>query len=656
MRVSQTVMRAMKRIFSIALLCLASGAAPGADGQDRAVQRERFLEAYEAGLRGQTARAVQIAAALEGYVLEPYLDYAILKGSLDDADASDVEAFMEAHGDTPLDWRMRVEWLHQLAAREDWPAYLEWYRDTADTTLRCHHATARLRTGRTDGLTAEVTDLWLVGRSQPEACDPVFDWLYGSGRVSKDLRYERVVRALESGNLSLARWLADKLPAERRVWYLRWRQMIVSPEHTLDAARQWGDVPEARRLVLYGLRRLGRIDEGEKAWQAYRAAADDFAFTEEERGVLLRQLALDAATDYHDDAKRHLDAVPQDFVNDSVRQWRVRVALQRRDWPAVLDALKQLTPDERSAERWRYWHARALQATGNKAEAIPIYAQLAQETSYYGFLAADRIGAAYRFPDADLPVPPERLDGLSSRPAMARALELFQVGLHLSARREWHLALDGANRDTLRAAALLAARAGWHDRAILALADTADWEVYGLRFPLAHEELLNQSAKRHGLDLAWLYGLIRAESSFSVHARSPAGALGLMQVMPATGRRIAGDLGRQWNGSNDLLSAERNVQLGSAYLAGLFKRYRGNMLLATAAYNAGPENVDQWIDENNPDDPAIWAETIPFYETRAYIQRVMAYCAVYDWRLGREVLRLAERMPVHPPTLARATR
>lgn len=654
MRVTQIELHAMKGIFSIALLLVSTASSWAAAPDDVARQRERFMDAYEAGLRGQTARAESIAANLRDYVLAPYLDYAILKGRLDDADADDVRAFIDGHDDTPLAWRMRVEWLHELAGRKDWRTFRDWYTPTSDTTLRCHHATARLRTGATEGLAAEVTDLWLVGRSQPDACDPVFDWLYGSGRVTQDLRYERVVRALESGNVSLARWLADKLPSERRVWYLRWRQMIVAPERTLETAKQWQDLPESRRIVLYGLRRLGRTDEGEKAWQAFNAVAGDFEFTPEERGVLLRQLALDAATDYHPDAERHLDAVPDDFVNDSARQWRVRVALQRRDWPAVLEAMSRLTPAEREEERWRYWRARALDATGDGAAARALYTALAGETSYYGFLAADRIDAPYRFSGNELSVPPERLDGVAARPAMARALELFQVGLHLSARREWQLALEDADRETLRAAALLAARAGWHDRAILALADTADWQAYTLRFPLAHEQLVESSARRHGLDVAWLYGLIRAESSFGVDARSPAGALGLMQVMPDTGRRVARDLGAGWRGNDDLLAVERNLALGSAYLAQLFKRYQGNMVLATAAYNAGPRNVDKWIEENDPDDPAIWAETIPFYETRAYIQRVMAFSAVYDWRLGREVLRLGDRMPAHPPTLARA--
>lgn len=644
----------MRRILSIALFVAAAVLPLLAAEDDRARQRERFLEAYEAGLRGQTARARKAVEPLADYVLAPYLDYAILKGRLDEANADEVGAFIERHGDTPLDWRMRVAWLHELAAREEWEAYLDWYRDTADITLRCHHATARLRTGDAAGLAPAVTELWLAGRSQPDACDPVFDWLYGTGRVTHHLRYERVVRALESGSYGLARWLADKLPAERRVWYLRWRQMIVSPERTLEAARRWQDTAEARRIVLYGLRRLGRTDEGEKAWRAYRAAAERFSFTDEERGVLMRQLALDAATDYHDDALDHLDAVPGAYVNASVRQWRVRAALQRRDWPAVLEAIGRLTPAERSAPRWRYWRARALAATGSADAARSVYAELASETGYYGFLAADRIGASYRFEGESLSVPPERLKGVDARPAMGRALELFQVGLTLSARREWHLALEGADRETLRAAALLAARAEWHDRAILALADTADWRVYELRFPVAHESLLESNARHHGLDLSWLYGLIRAESSFITDARSPAGALGLMQIMPGTGRRVARDSGSEWQGSGELLSPERNVALGTAYLARLFKRYRGNMVLATAAYNAGPENVDRWIEENEPDDPAVWAETIPFHETRDYIQRVLAYSAVYDWRLGRKVLRLADRMPAHPPTLAAA--
>lgn len=644
----------VKRIFSIALLTLIAAApAPAADA-DVEDTRKRFMEAYEAGLRGQTARAGKLAAGLEGYVLEPYLDYAILKGRLDDADEDAVRAFMKAHGNTPLDERMRVAWLHELAGRKDWKAYLDWYEPTSDTTLRCHHATARLKTGDTAGLAAPATELWLAGRSQPDACDPVFDWLYDTNRLSDDQRYERVVRALEAGHLSLARWLADKLPAERRVWYLRWRQMLVSPERTLKSARGWEDNASSRRIVLHGLRAMGRAHEGEEAWQAFQGLADRFQFTDAERGLLLRQLALDAATDYHADALSHLDAVPDDYVNDSVRQWRVRVALKHRDWPAALAALDRLTADEQQQERWRYWRARALEATGKADAARPLYEALSKETSYYGFLAADRIDAPYQLEASTVRVPDQALETLAARPAMSRALELFHVGLSLSARREWNLAVAGGDRETLRAAALLAARAGWHDRAILALANTADWQAYELRFPVAHEPLVTDRAKQHGLDKAWLLGLIRAESSFLTDARSSAGALGLMQVMPGTGRRVAGDIGMRWSGSQSLLEAEDNVTIGSAYLANLFQRYRGNRMLATAAYNAGENAVDEWIKENDPGDPAIWADTIPYYETRGYIQRVMAFTALYDWRLGREVIRLSDHMPARQRALVQA--
>ncbi len=643
----------MKRIFSIALLALAAAGPAGAAEDERAAerQRDRFLKAYEAGLQGQTSRARSLASSLDGYVLEPYLDYAILKGRLDEADAGEIRAFLEAHGDTPLDGRMRVAWLHELASRKSWSDFLGWYRPTTDTTLRCHHATARLKTGQLDGLAEEATELWLAGHSQPDACDPVFDWLYATDRLSHDHRYERTVRALEAGQVSLARWLADKLPAERRVWYLRWRQMMVDPERTLKSARGWQDNAPARRIVLYGLRALGRTDEGEKAWRAFESLDEEFDFTGEERGVLLRQLALDAATDYHDDALDHLDAVPADFVDASVRQWRVRVALQRRDWPAVLDALDRLTDAEQSGERWRYWRARALEATGKQGLAEPIYASLAGETSYYGFLSADRLDAPYRLETTEIQVPERAVENVAARPAMQRALELYHVGLSLSARREWNQAVAGGDRDTLRAAALLAARAGWHDRTILALANTADWNAYELRFPLAHESLVNERAGRHGLDPAWLYGLMRAESSFLVDARSPAGALGLMQVMPATGRRVAGDIDMNWSGSDSLLDPEQNVTIGTAYLAQLVARYQGNRMLATAAYNAGENAVDRWIEENDPAYPAIWAETIPYYETRGYIQRVMAYSTLYDWRLGRNAARLSDRMPSPQPPL-----
>lgn len=615
-------------------------------------QRSDFQEAYQAGLDGDSAKFNALSRKLTDYVLHPYLAYAGLKVRLDQADASEVSAFMKRYADTPLDWRMRDAWLRELARRGDWKTFLAFYRPTSDTSLRCDHLLARLETGDTDGLGQAALDLWLVGHSQPDACDPLFEWLYHSGKVTEQVRFERTARALEAGNGGLAGWLARKLSDEHRRWYQRWRAMIASPETTLEKALDWDDGPVARRIVLDGLRRVAHADDGGAAWRHWQSLDDKFGFSSEERNRIIRELALDAATDYHDDALQRLSAIPPEAVDGSVRAWGVRVSLQRRDWPRVLAAIEALPGAQQAEDRWRYWKGRALEAAGEIERARLIYDELSAESDYYGFLAADRVGRPYALSDATPPPDAGAIAELARRPAMARAVELYHVGFLLSARREWNLALTGADRETLRQAAWLAAQQGWYDRAVAATADGGDEASYRLRFPLAHEQLIRRQARGGNLQPAWLFGLVRAESGFVSDAVSPAGARGLMQLMPGTARRLSGDLGLVWRGSAGLSAPEVNMVLGTAYLEQMMARYGDNMVLATAAYNAGPRVVDRWIQENSARFPAIWAETIPFFETRDYIQRVLAYTVVYEWRMGGKLTRLSALMPEKAPALA----
>lgn len=649
-----TPARAKSRLTPLLLLAVAVGLplAAGAVVTKIEQQRSDFQDAYQAGLDGDTATFEALSRKLTDYVLYPYLEYAGLKGRLDTAGADEVAGFMKKYADTPLDWRMRDAWLHELARRGDWKTFLEFYRPTSDTSLRCDHAVARLNAGDRVGLDKVALDLWEVGHSQPDACDPLFEWLYHSGKVTEQARFERTAKALEAGNTGLAGWLARKLSDEHRVWYRRWRAMIDSPEATLKAALDWDDTAMARRIVVDGLRRVAREDDGAAAWRHWQAVADKFAFPAEERARIIRELALDAATDYHHDALQRLAAIPPDAVDASVRAWWVRVSLQRRDWPRVLTAIEALPDAQQAQDRWRYWKGRALEATGEIERAREIYDALSAEPNYYGFLAADRVGRPYALADGTPSPDSGAIARLARRPAMSRALELFHVGFLLSARREWNLALQGADRATLRQAAWLAAQQGWYDRAVAATADSGDDRAYRLRFPLAHEQLIRRQARGGKLPPAWLFGLVRAESGFVSDAVSPAGARGLMQLMPGTARRLSGGLGLVWRGSAGLSSPQVNLTLGSAYLAQMMARYGDNLVLATAAYNAGPHVVDRWIKENSARFPAIWAETIPFYETRDYIQRVLAYTVVYDWRMGGRPTRLSALMPDDTAALA----
>jgi soluble lytic murein transglycosylase len=239
----------------------------------------------------------------------------------------------------------------------------------------------------------------------------------------------------------------------------------------------------------------------------------------------------------------------------------------------------------------------------------------------------------------------EEIDKLAQQPGFDRALELRKAGLRGWSRGEWKLAARKLDRQGLRVAAGLATRENWPDMAIFALGDSGDLRWYEWRFPIEYGSLVEPNAARRKLDPSWVMGLMRSESAMAEDAVSSAGALGLMQVMPQTAKQLARRHSFSYSGRDQLLQAEDNVQFGTAFLGELLDRYKGSEALASGAYNAGPHVVDKWVSESRNGDPAIWVETLPYYETRDYIPRVLAFATIYDWRLQRPVRRISTRMP-----------
>jgi soluble lytic murein transglycosylase len=314
------------------------------------------------------------------------------------------------------------------------------------------------------------------------------------------------------------------------------------------------------------------------------------------------------------------------------------------DWDAVRQWIQAMPADERASDHWRYWEARATEATGEPEAADRIFAKLAGERSYYGFLAADRLSLPYTFRNEAITYTDAELVPVAGHDGIRRARELFILGLTSDARREWQHATAEMDERTLQLAAVVAHQWGWHDRAILTVARGKHFNDLDLRFPIVYHRQVETNAERYKVDPAWVFGVLRQESAFMADARSHAGAMGLMQLMPSTARSTARLINSPLRRTGELYNADKNIRLGTAHLRQVLDLHDGNHMLATAAYNAGAQRVKQW----RPDSKMaadIWAETVPFSETRTYIRRVLAYTAIFENRMGRQVTSLRKRMP-----------
>ena len=621
-------------VFTLALAPGIASATPSGDAGLRA--------AFEAAARGDADAARK--AGLSGHPLAGWIEYAALVERIDDLPVAGATDFLARHRGQAVAAAFRATWLAELADREDWRAFdAAWGPGIEGAALTCHHLHARHATGAADAAwDAQAQALWReAGESLPEACDPVFDALAARGKLTPALRWARLEAAAATGSSGLMKFVARDMPEGDRALGEAYAAYVANPD---GSAAAWPKTARSRFVASHALAHLAQSDPG-KAEALLPPVANALGFDEAERARVLYQVALWSVASYLPESARRLAAVPASAYDERLHEWRVREALARKDWAAALSAIVAMPTTQRTSSKYAYFEGRLAALTGNDAAARSRYAAAARSPDYHGFLAADRIDAPYALCPWQLDPEPADAARVAGDPALQRALLLYGVDRPGWAAREWKDALSRFDDDQRLIAIARAQDAGWFDRAVFYLGDDNPDELrlYHLRFPLEHEALIRREAKRHDLDPAWIAAQIRAESTFTPHARSAADARGLMQVLPATGAAVSRKLGRTWRGGASLYEPETNVVLGTAYLRQQLDKH-GAPYVAIAAYNAGPTPVARWQAERPGLDPDFWIETVSYHETRDYVPRVLAFSVLYDWRLDGKARRLSDRL------------
>jgi soluble lytic murein transglycosylase len=629
---------------SAVLLLLFAVSAVQAEPDPLEAQRDLFLDARAALQNNRLDEYQSLAGQLRNYPLFAYLQFDELRNRLSRADEQEVARFLETHEGEPVGDRIRQSWLYNLARNQRWRLFLRYYRPTDSVDLQCYALQARLNTGDKKALIKDILPLWLTGESRPKACDPPFKYLADSGHLDRDLIWARIRLAMQSNRPALAGYLAKRLPEPEQAWVTLWRAANDKPSATLDDPRLKADSPLAREIILHALRRIARFDAAQ-AHEKWLAIRNTQVFEDKDAAAIEGYIAYAAATQRLPEAHAWLVALPAAADDQRIREWRIRAAIDLQDWAAVRAHITALPAEERDNEEWRYWLAFALEKTGERVAAMNLYGDLAKERSYHGFLAADFLRWPYEMGHKPIAYDTAELKTLSRRPGLVRAHELYLAGLLTDARREWVYAIRDMSNAELTLAAILANQWGWHDRAILTVARSGNYDDLKLRFPLDHLDSVRRYARDNKLDTGHVFAVIRQESAFNSDARSIAGAMGLMQLMPGTGKLTAQRNRIPYAGTGALLDVDKNIQLGTSYLRQVMERFSGNPVLATASYNAGPQRVERWLPEAGSESAAIWIAGIPFTETRNYVQRVLTYAAIYDWRMQRSIRPLKKRMP-----------
>jgi soluble lytic murein transglycosylase len=627
-----------------ALVALPSGPA-AADAGDAEFSAAR--SAYE---QADRARLDALAPRLATHVLRPYVDYWRLRLGLGSATDEDVRAFVDAGVAPPLVEQLRVEWLKLLGRQGQWSRFAVYYPPPAgeDAELACLGVQYR-RQRDGDAALAAAKPLWFTGQTLPDTCDPVFDALIRSGELSVADRRERFRLATQAGNLRLARAIAAEFPPGARIVPEAIGRVDADPVRALErGAFPWRE-PGGRELALFALERAARTDAGavRPAWERQRRNLPDA-----DRRYGNARLAYHAARQLHAQANAWFSEAGEAPLSDTEQAWRARAALRAGDWAALVAAVDRMPPRLAGEQAWRYWRARGLAATGHGDAAQQVYTALAVESTFYGLLAAEALGrgeARMQEPRrSGPPVDPSLLSTFGARADVRRVVKLAELDLRQESQREWVQVLRGADDDLLLLAADYARRVGLYDRAINTAERTGNRHDFSLRYLTPYKTEFATAAREHQVDEALLFGIARQESRFNADIVSSAGAVGLMQLMPATARWVARELKRDDFRPTKIADIGTNTTFGAFYFKHWLERLDSQPALAAAAYNAGPGRAQTWR-QGAPLEGAVWVETIPFNETRDYVKKVLANTMFYARELEQPYVPLTVRLGTVTP-------
>lgn len=583
-------------------------------------------DAHAAWRDRDLARLNLLAAQLRNHPLAAYTEY--WQAMLAPEDRQ-IQRFLERHRGSQLAERLRADWLRGVARRGDWALLAEAYPalEQPPTDVMCWSLRARVALGDRSVADDLLRTQWRQWRELPEGCAAAARELARAGRIPQQAIWSRARALVGLGELGAARRTLDLLPAREAPMRAQLDLALGVPERMLARTAAPRNAVE-RELAMFAVARLAAADP-QRAVRALDAAV--VKLHPDQRAWAYAQAGLIAARRLGGEALGWFAKAHGAELTDEHCAWWARAALREEAWPEVRAAIAHMTRAAQDEPRWQYWHARAWRDEGDARTAKALFVRAAREPGFYGQLALEALTAAA--PAAAGAPSPAEIDAVARDPAIVRAVALHQVDLAELASREWAWAVRHFDDRRLAAASRHAHRLGLWNRGIDSSERTAAAHDLGTRYPTPFQALVRPAAKQFDIDEALVYSVMHQESRFAPGNASRAGARGLMQVMPATGQWLAGQLGWQGYAAGWLDEPQRNVTLGARYLRQLRTDLGGSIVQVVAGYNAGPGRAVAWRG-SRPLEGAIYAESIPLDETREYVKRVMTASLHYDQLLG----------------------
>lgn len=591
---------------------------------------QAVVAAREAMSRRQWSVLGSLVPQADEDILAMYPQYWMLRYQLWNTPAtawptSAFERFMNTWRGTYLADKLRGDWLLAAVRNGDYATAVKLGDVQAPNAhINCAQLEARQATGR------RVTRDQALAVFEPNnACWSMLERLAAAQVVTADDLQFMMRDAVEQNKPTEASRFAGYLlgPDQRRTFDqvykdpMRW--VVTQPKAPRDRVSQ--------ELVSVALARLARTDRDvgdsyvRREW-AGQLPASYLAWVRS-------QFAIIAALNLDERAHAWYVEAGHIPMTEYSQAWKVRSALRQPtiDWKWVIVSIDHMPASQQEETVWVYWRARAQAALGRQDTARTTFARITDKHDFYGQLAREELGEQILPPPRPKPLTHREIDAAHRNPALQRAIALFRLGWRAEAVPEWNFALRDMDDRELIAAAELARAEGLYDRVVNTSERTRREMDFTQRYVAPFEGRVSAQARSIGLDPAWIYGLIRQESRFVMNARSQVGASGLMQLMPGTAKFVARKIGMANFTPDSVNDFDTNTILGTNYLKMVLDDLDGSQVLATAGYNAGPRRPHTWRGAlSHPVEGAIFAETIPFTETRLYVKHVMSNATYYS--------------------------
>jgi len=600
-------------------------------------QQTLYIDAQAAIAQGNQQKYWKIRKQLLDYPLLPYLERSYYTKFMRQLPNSVIEAFLQRYDRDDFVKGLQFRYLAYLSTR-DKETFQTWYSLTPkhwlNAQLQCRYIDQMLQKGKvTAALDKQINALWQHPRSQDKACDPVFSKWQAQDGITVERILQRIKLVAKEGKPRLIVYLTGLLPQDLQAIGRLWGQVANSAGYVsrINSDKDWHDKDARliRPIVMLGLERLIWQDVNQ-AMSTFEALPDNVQLTQAQAFFLSKTIAIRLSLYDESDAQLWLDKAQALGMSTDLRDWQLSHYIRHNQWLGLTQFVAQLAPKYQVDSRVRYWQARALDELGETEQSAELFTGLAQERHYYGFKASDALELPIQLNQQSVSADKKTITLIRENAHFKMAKELFALEKYAAARYQWRRLLNELTDSQGAQAATIAYEMQWFDRGIYALAEFGKNNDVNRRFPRPYPEYFTASAIKHSHSISWLYAIARRESAFAPDTRSSANARGLMQILPQT----ANYLTKQKHKASQLNDPARNIALGARYLDYLSDKVSDNIILRTAAYNAGWQNVQKWLPlESMPMDQ--WIELIPFKETREYVKAVIAYERIYAQQLNQ---------------------